>query len=278
MARPQGTLQFDEIGYWSQIKLAILGEYAKPYNTILSSKRLHTVYIDAFAGAGHHLAKKTGEWIKGSPARALEVQPPFDFLHFVDMDQSRMLELQRLSTEHRNVLVHHGDANEVLPREVFPEVRWDQYRRGLCILDPYGLDLDWKLIAEAGRMRSIEIFLNFPVMDMNRNVLWRNPERMDALQIDRMNRFWGDNSWRSAAYSATGNLFAIPEKQTNDDVAEAFRQRIQKIAGFAHVPEPMPMRNSKGATVYYLYFASQDKTGLKIVEHIFDKYRNTGMV
>jgi hypothetical protein len=32
------------------------------------------------------------------------------------------------------------------------------------------------------------------------------------------------------------------------------------------------MKNSSGATVYYLYFASPNATGKKIVEHIFQKY------
>jgi hypothetical protein len=40
----------------------------------------------------------------------------------------------------------------------------------------------------------------------------------------------------------------------------------------------MPMRNSKGAVVYYLYFASPDKTGVKIATEIFDRYRNAGVV
>ena len=44
------------------------------------------------------------------------------------------------------------------------------------MLDPYGLHLDWEVIETAGKMRSIEIFLNFPIMDMNRNALWRNPD------------------------------------------------------------------------------------------------------
>ena len=45
-------------------------------------------------------------------------------------------------------------------------------------------------------MGSIDMFLNFPVADINRNVLWRNPEGVDTADIDRMNAFWGDNSWR----------------------------------------------------------------------------------
>jgi hypothetical protein len=34
------------------------------------------------------------------------------------------------------------------------------------------------------------------------------------------------------------------------------------------------MRNSLGATIYYLFFASHNQTGSKIAESVFKKYRN----
>ena len=43
--------------------------------------------------------------------------------------------------------------------------------------------------------------------------------------------------------------------------------------GFAQVPEPIPMRNSRSATVYYLFFASQKAIAGNIVRDIFNKYR-----
>ncbi len=66
-------LKIDEIGYWSEIKLAILDEYAKPYNQILRNNKLKSIYIDGFAGAGHHRAKGSERVIEGSPQRALNV-------------------------------------------------------------------------------------------------------------------------------------------------------------------------------------------------------------
>jgi three-Cys-motif partner protein len=270
------TLQFDEIGYWSEVKLSVLNDYAKPYNTILRANKLHPVYIDAFAGAGHHISKDRGELIKGSPVRALEVNPPFELLHFVDMDESRARELARLSSGRGNVKIYQGDANVILPQDVFPEVRHDQYRRGLCILDPYGLDLDWSVIKAAGALETLEIFLNFPVMDINRNVLWHDHEKVDPVQRDRMSRFWGDESWHSAAYSAAGNLFGHPEKLSNEEVAGAYRKRLREVAGFKYVPEPIPMRNSNGAIVYYLFFAAQRPVAANIVTDIFKKYEHAG--
>ena len=67
-------LRFDEIGYWSQVKLEIVRDYAKAYSTILAKQpRLQHVYVDAFAGAGVHQLKTTGELVPGSPLNALAV-------------------------------------------------------------------------------------------------------------------------------------------------------------------------------------------------------------
>jgi three-Cys-motif partner protein len=121
------------------------------------------------------------------------------------------------------------------------------------------------------------MFLNFPVMDMNRNAIWRDPDRVPADGIERMTRFWGDNTWKAAAYAEhpQGNLFGIPDiiKQPNDAIVAAFRERLQSLAGFEFVPEPLPMRNSNNAVVYYLFFASQKPVAKKIIEDIFAKHR-----
>jgi three-Cys-motif partner protein len=173
------------------------------------------------------------------------------------------------------VHVYDGDANQVLLNEVTPNVRYQDFRRALCILDPYGLHLDWKVIEAAGKTGTIEIFLNFPILDMNRNVLLWNPDDVSADDVARMDTFWGDRSWREAAYSTTGNLFGWQEKQRNEVIAEAFRERLKKVAGFERVPDPVPMRNSKGAILYYLFFSAQKDTAENIVVDVFNKHRQT---
>jgi three-Cys-motif partner protein len=271
--------RFDEIGYWSEVKLEIQKEYAKAYSTILSaqkSPKLIHVYIDAFAGAGIHLTKQTREFVPGSPLNALNVQPEFREYHLIDIRPDRVENLKDLVGNRPNVFLYEGDCNAILLKKVFPRVFYRSYRRGLCILDPYGLDLNWSVIHEAGHMKTLDIFLNFPVADMNRNVLWRNPDRVDSQQKERMNAFWGDGSWFDAAYRTDLMFFEIPEKQSNEDIAEAFRKRLKEVAGFARVPKPMPMRNSRGAIVYYLFFASQKDTAENIVLDIFEKYKNRG--
>ena len=71
-------LRFDEIGYWSEVKLEIVRDYAKEYSKILSAQTnpyLHHVYIDGFSGPGVHLAKSTGGFVLGSPLNALKAVP-----------------------------------------------------------------------------------------------------------------------------------------------------------------------------------------------------------
>ena len=271
---------FDTIGYWSEIKLDIVKGYAAAYSKIMAAQKMKApfrhFYIDAFAGAGIHISKTSGEFVLGSPQNALLVDPPFSECHWIDVDGQKIEHLRQIARGYKNVYIYEGDCNSILLERVFPLIRYEDYCRALCLLDPYGLHLDWKVMEAAGKSKTIEMFLNFPVADMNRNILWRNPEAAELTQIVRMDRFWGDNSWRNVVYNNTGNLFGYDEKveDANSVIAQAFRERLRKVAGFSHVPEPIPMRNSIGAIVYYLFFAAHRQVAANIVRDIFGKYRD----
>ncbi len=272
-------MHFDEVGLWSEIKLEILKKYAAAYSTILAGQRgFEHFYIDGFSGSGLHVAKGTGAPVEGSPRIALGIAPSFRRYFFIDLNGEKLEFLQQSTAGRVDVEIIQGDCNRALIDSVLPLVRWDKFRRALCLLDPYGLQLDWEVIQMAGRLGTIDLFLNFPVMDINRNALWRDPEGVSPADRERMTRFWGDESWFDATYERSKQLglFGNDEKwlkATNDQVAEAFRQRLRQVARFAHVPKPLPMRNSKGAVVYYLFFATAKPVANNIVEGIFDRYR-----
>ena len=132
------------------------------------------------------------EEIEGSPARALKVSPPFDGFYFIDLNKDKTDYLRKQCEGRGNVTIFTGDCNEHLTKEVLPKIKYENYTRALCLLDPYGLHLDWEVMRQAGQSRAIDMFLNFPVMDINRNALRKNPDKASADSIDRMNRFWGD--------------------------------------------------------------------------------------
>jgi three-Cys-motif partner protein len=276
--------ELDEVGYWTEVKLDILQKYASAYTKIMSKQKpiRRYAYIDGFAGPGLNISATSGREIEGSPSIALGIQPPFSRYHFIDMDGNRVDQLRELAGERLDVdvEVHQGDCNSVLLNEIFPRYPYDGFCRALCVLDPYRLGPNWQVVEAAGKMGSIEIFMNFMIMDANRNVLWRRPERVSKAQAARMDAKWGDDSWRKAAYRAEPNLFGakMEEKvpRANEAVVAAYKERLIKIAQFKFVPEPIPMRNNKGSTVYYLLFASHNRTGAKIIQDIFAKYRYRG--
>lgn len=270
--------KYDQIGYWSEVKLDIIREYASAYSKILSARDFYHLYVDGFAGGGRHISKTSGEFVKGSPQNALEVEPPFREYHFIDLSQTKASSLRSLVGDRTDCYVYEADCNEVLLKEILPRCRYKNFRRALWLLDPYGLHLDWTVVEAAGKEGTIEIFLNFPVMDMNRNVLWRDSSKVSQKDIARMDAFWGDDSWREIAYTKTEDLFGYEMEEKTDirTVVDAFRRRLQSAAEFAEVPEPMPMRNTTGAIVYYLFFASQKPVAKNIVNDIFKKYWNKG--
>jgi three-Cys-motif partner protein len=272
MSKP--PFRFDEIGAWSVLKLDIIEKYGAAYTKAFNKRgsNLKKYYIDGFSGAGVHVVKRTREQIEGSPARALKIEPPFDGFYFIDMHKDKTDHLATLCKGRTDVEIHTGDTNPYL-KKLLPTIKYGDYKRALCLLDPYGLHLDWDVLKLAGQSQTVDMFLNFPIMDMNRNAIWREPEKASPADIARMNRFWGDGSWRNVAYAESKQpslLFETDiEKQSNDVIAAAFRERLKKVAGFRYVPAPLPMKNSNNATLYYLFFGSAKPVAESIIKGIF---------
>jgi three-Cys-motif partner protein len=97
------SVEYDEIGIWSEVKLAIVREYAAAYSKIMEGtrrdriNRLSWIYIDAYAGPGYHLSKTTGETVEGSPLIALNTDPPFHEYHFIDTEPAREQQLRTIA-------------------------------------------------------------------------------------------------------------------------------------------------------------------------------------
>ena len=135
-------VEYDEIGIWSEVKLAIIRKYASAYATIMEAYRreripsLRWIYIDAYAGPGYHLSKTTGEVVEGSPLIALNTNPPFHEYHFIDTEPRRAEQLRKLAGDRPDVFTYSEDCNKVLLREVFPRARYGDYRTHIISTSP----------------------------------------------------------------------------------------------------------------------------------------------
>jgi three-Cys-motif partner protein len=141
------AVEHDEIGIWSEVKLAIVKEYASAYTKIMDAQRreripsLRWFYIDGYAGSGHHVSKTRGDLVEGSPLIALYTAPPFHEYHFIDSDTGRAAELRKEAGNRPDVFTYNEDCNTVLLTKVFPRADYGQYKRALLAMDMSGFFL-----------------------------------------------------------------------------------------------------------------------------------------
>ncbi len=278
---PFGDLS--KVGPWTRKKLELLNKYLSAYTTILAAQPwcsgVH--YIDAFAGPGMHIDRETQQLLEGSPLRALNVEPSFDRLIFIEKDDDRVERLNALADEYaeRNIDVWQGDCNDVLPH-IFEEIPGNQ--RAFLLLDPYNLGVRWETIqaaAEAGKQRgnrfykTIEIMINFSLHDANRNVVRSQPDDMDPHQAQRLTEVWGSQEWMDWIYGEAPQLsFSGPEQVKVDDVpdrlSEGFKARLETV--YDHVSDYVIMRNTTNAPQYSLILASHVGVAQKIMNDIME--------
>ncbi|MBI5265592.1 MAG: three-Cys-motif partner protein TcmP, partial [candidate division Zixibacteria bacterium] len=119
----------DEIGYWSEVKLQIVRDYASAYTTIMAKQRqpFEYWYVDAFSGAGLHLEKYTGKPVLGSPLNALGLEHPFSHYLFIDLHGGKIQALKKHARSYPcfdRADFEQGDCNEILKRKVFDQLKW----------------------------------------------------------------------------------------------------------------------------------------------------------
>lgn len=255
-------VEIEEIGAWSERKHAIIQEYSRAFTAIMANaqknvRRFQWDYIDGYAATGLCRRKTTGEVIKGSALNSVDIEPPFSQFTFIELDESKLKLLKMQTAHRRDVECIAGDTNVIVPRDIVPRYDFRNYRRAFCLLDPYQhKHLHWSTIEAIGRTGTMDLLLHFPTMTMNRGALHRDGE-VSVDEAAALTRFWGDETWRDAAYVRRDGLFGSlePEKATDIEIAMAFCERLRKVARFNGTTQPIPMHNSHGALMYYLIFA-----------------------
>ena len=275
--------QEDIIGPWSEDKLHLLNKYLHAYTVIMRGQkwcRNGYHYIDAFAGTGRSRARDEERYIDGSPRVALTIQHPFHSYTFIEKTSWRVQRLQGLVDEFpdRDIRIREGDCNYIITTAITPRIRYEQFNRGLIFLDPFGMDAEWSTIEQIAETRALEIFMNFPVMALNRTVLPNDPNALTGAQIKQMNRFWGSTEWRDEIYEEIPTLFGPIEmkihRTTGQRLGRLFRKRLKTV--FPHVTDPLVMTNSRNAPLYCLIFAGHKQKAANIVRDIFQRYERLG--
>ena len=288
-----------DVGPWAREKLECLRKYLHAYTTILSNQKRWLkgyFYIDAFAGPGTLKIRQQqtddpgqklllevsdhgrqdadkAEYISGSPGVALELEKPFTDYVFIEVDSQRLKQLKGLEEKYegskRRIHLRKEDCNDYL-RGLLKKIQWEKWR-GVIFLDPFGMQVPWETIAEIGKTKAIEIFINFPVGMAIQRLLKRSG-RFTSKERNKLDQYFGTSEWYDLLYENEQDLFGenITKIQKSGDVlVKWYRQRLNEV--FPYVSTAREIQSPNGRPLYYLIFAGPNKTGAKIANDVLQQ-------
>lgn len=278
------------VGPWAREKLQALADYLEYYNTVLKKQSWlkGTIFIDGFAGAGYSQIRaksdphpmlieeladeEQSEFIAGSPRVALELKTPFQFYLFIERDDLRRAELEKLIPEFpdRVIRVRGGDAGTVISEVLAKRDDWSKYR-GVAFLDPFGTHLPWTTIEQLAATKSFEVLINFPLQMAIQRLIPKEGE-IDAEWRGHFDEYFGTEEWFGEVYQHTEGLFGGELKKRDDYGKRLLRLYLKRLeAAFGHVSPAKLICNTKKHPLYYLVWAGPHAAGLKGAQHILSK-------
>ncbi|MGJ8651429.1 MAG: three-Cys-motif partner protein TcmP [Opitutaceae bacterium] len=282
-------------GAWSDAKLIALSAYLEAYTHALKNKPFKLAYIDAFAGAGLRDVKEAQEgWFNdefieedkqyrhGSPLIALSNKPKFQTLIFIEKDAVSLNKLQEQietlpEAKERDIHFLQGDANTQL--QALMKRNWSG-RRAVAFLDPFALEVNWDTIEHIAKTEAVDMWLLFPAMAVNR--MLPKSGKIPPQWTERLNRLFGTNDWQEIFYTKDQpDLFGDEQISKTPKVfellSEYVTQRLKSVFAGTH-KSPLILRNSSGAPLFLLCFASGNPRGApiatRIAQHIINSTLN----
>jgi three-Cys-motif partner protein len=278
----------------TELKLSLVEAYSKAFTTALRAKFAQLWYIDAFAGTGERTerlpAVTRGFFARpekvirhrGSARIAIDVNPPFDRMIFIEKRRKAVEALEQLRDQHqeRAIDVIEGDAN-VKIRRLVRQVDW-RNKRAVMFLDPYGMSVDWLTLSAVAETRAIDVWYLFSISG-----LYRQAAR-DAADIDKnkraaITRVLGTDKWEEMLYARRkGGGFFPPETDTIvrqadvRDLETYVRDRLKTIFPEVLAPFALPRQ---GPQLFSLFFAVSNNSpaALKLASKIADYILKVGM-
>ena len=269
-------------GSWTNKKLDSLKQYVLAYEKVMENQKFKLLYIDAFAGSGYRKVKKDespiGDFQKGSPLIILENTQRFDEYIFIEKDPDIFQTLKQIEDQFssKNLTFENEDAN-VCIKKLCETTNWTNHR-AVLFLDPFAMEVEWDIIKAIAQTQAIDLWILFPAMAVNR-LLCRDGKIPEKL-CKKLDKTLGTAEWREAFYQEKQQLSLfdknseIEKVASFEDIKRFYLDRLKTVfPGVTY--NPLPLKNSKGSILFYLYFAVSNPRGksiaLNISQHILGR-------
>jgi three-Cys-motif partner protein len=290
-------------GDWTERKLDALGQYLRAYARALSKTKFKRVYIDAFAGTGYREQRASPvaaqpsifedelneltepepqRFLDGSAKIALKVEPPFHGFVFIEYDEDKVSELEKLKTEFpaeaSSIDIRAGDANKTI-RDLCDT--WDKKgTRGVLFLDPFGMQAEWATIEAIAATGCIDTWILFPFA-ANR-LMTKSPDDIPAGWRERLDMLFGTKDWEGKFYKErtlidifNGDMTVIEKNVTLQGLGAYYGERLATVFPIV-APNPRVLHSNGNRPLFQLFFAAANpgnggEIALKIAAHILSK-------
>lgn len=284
----------------TELKLSVVEAYLRAFTAALRRSFAGLWYVDAFAGTGERTERVSGcrgslfddetrDSIivrRGSAKIAIDVEPAFDRLIFVEKRPKAARALQEIRKQHggRQIDVIEGDANEEI-RKIVSATNWRRIR-AVMFLDPYGMSVDWQTLETIARTKAIDVWYLFSLSGFYRQAA-RSAAAIDDDKRAAITRVLGTNEWEKELYAPAPGFFSdhMPlQRTTNVSGLQDYVWRPLKTI-FPAVLKPLALPIDKRPQKFSLFFAISNGEGpaiglaTRIASHILrpDQILKAGM-
>lgn len=238
-----------EVGPWVHRKVHHIDRLLDIFATAMRTKWPHRAYVELFAGPGLSRDRVSGDWVVGSARRAIAY--PFTDYLFVDMDPRATAALTaRLRADgvdrmpDKWVGVTTRDCNDAVDAI---RTRIPKGALSLVFVDPTTWQVRFDSIAHLVDGRHTDLLYTFHVGSMR---------RVGNVPAPELNDFFGTDRWRTAVRR--------PYEQRAQALVDLYNEQL---AGLGYLPtsfeSAVPVKNSKGVTMYVLILFSKHALGAK---------------
>ncbi|HNW91039.1 MAG TPA: three-Cys-motif partner protein TcmP [Bacteroidales bacterium] len=280
-------------GKWTEKKLDAFGKYVSAYLTIMKKYPYwKTIYFDGFAGSGEKKCKSTSQLYqqlmiteedeklyKGAAERVLTLSNnlSFDFHYFIDTKEeslkkleNKLCELQK--TKENPFQYRSGDCNKhILDLSKAMKQNKNAFA-SLVLLDPFGMQIDWKSIETLKDTRS-DIWILIPTGVIVNRLLDKHCNLKHSLKLQS---FFGLSEEEIKEYfyrkETQATLFGEEEsikkvKKPIQKIADLYASRLGTIWKYV-TEKPLCLVNTKDVPIFHFVFASNNESAYKIAKQI----------
>lgn len=240
-------------GSWSNSKLYFLEYFDSIFTTGMKNRWPRRAYVDLQAGPGICVDRATNREFHGSALRAMACKNPFTDLFLNDINPEFVTALEKRQQSlfpDANAIYSVNDCN-LACREIRDLLPADAL--ALIFADPWNYELTFDGLETLASRPFTDLVVTFHTQAIKRNA---------HLTLGSVDRFLGDNNWRTRYWAAGSDVTTSGTKVLID----TFQANLKNRLGYRYFGNPVPVKNDQNAVIFYLVFASKNPKGLDFWE------------